>query len=249
MLPDRQKVVDLANSWVGINEKDGSFQPLFNIYNSIDPLPSNYKLKYTDPWNAGLISAIYQQAGYADMFPCEASNARIIDRAKQMSLWFDYPGYMPDLADVVLFDFDEDNKEVPADIGIVVETNPKGRAFVVLTCIDAQVRKFTLSAYGNQIRGYILPEFPATVKDTSYDTAVVDISGSSIYKEEQKPEVQQGEEVVIPLQKSVEKVGTGVLSRMIVGQKLRLINVPIYATATAKSYSATYGVLIQLMEK
>ena len=52
----RQYFVDVCCSYMGYNEADGSHKTIINMYNSIQPLPVNYRLTYSDAWCAGFVS-------------------------------------------------------------------------------------------------------------------------------------------------------------------------------------------------
>ena len=54
----RTEIVKQAQAWIGWNEADGSHKKIIDIYNTLQPLPRGYKLSYTDPWCAGMISAL-----------------------------------------------------------------------------------------------------------------------------------------------------------------------------------------------
>ena len=64
-------ILDLATSWIGRNEKDGTHKYIIDIYNSHKPLARGYKVKYTDSWCATFISALAIKLGYTDIIPTE----------------------------------------------------------------------------------------------------------------------------------------------------------------------------------
>ena len=39
-------------SWLGYSESNGKFKKTINLYNTQNPLPVGYKMKYTDEWCA-----------------------------------------------------------------------------------------------------------------------------------------------------------------------------------------------------
>ena len=66
----RKAVVDLATSWIGKNEADGSFKEIIDIYNSFaGPLPRNTKMDYSWAWCAATWSALAIKLGYTDIMP------------------------------------------------------------------------------------------------------------------------------------------------------------------------------------
>ncbi len=52
----RQRVVEEAVKWLGVQEGTLEHKKIVDTYNSQAKLPRGYKLKYTDAWCAGFIS-------------------------------------------------------------------------------------------------------------------------------------------------------------------------------------------------
>ena len=50
MSRSRQAVVDFARSLVGLNEQDGSFKKIIDIYNSQSSFPRGVKMQYSWEW-------------------------------------------------------------------------------------------------------------------------------------------------------------------------------------------------------
>lgn len=50
MAKTAQKVIELANSWLGKNEKDGSHKEIIDIYNIQSKFPRNVKMQYNWSW-------------------------------------------------------------------------------------------------------------------------------------------------------------------------------------------------------
>lgn len=67
----RQEVVNKARSWVGLNEADGSFKQLIDLYNSHTPLARGVKMQYDWEWCATFVSALAIALGYTDIIPVE----------------------------------------------------------------------------------------------------------------------------------------------------------------------------------
>ena len=53
----RMELVDTACGWVGVHEDDGSHHFIIDLYNSITPLPQDYRVTYDDAWCAAFVSA------------------------------------------------------------------------------------------------------------------------------------------------------------------------------------------------
>lgn len=229
----RQDIVDILMSWKGLKESDGSFKPIIDIYNSIVPLPSGYKLKYTDAWCAGTASAAYQQAGAASIFPCECSCSRMITKAQEMDIWVENDAYIPKIADAVMYDWQDtgigDNIGSPDHVGIVVSVNKTSKTFVVVEGnMSNAVGTRTKSFNDRYIRGFITPIFDEDFIDTTPSTA--SIATNTVTTTATTPTVSSAP--------TVEKVGRGTLSKIAAGAELNLTNVPMYASATTKSVSS-----------
>lgn len=181
----RQKVVDLALSWVGKNEKDGSYKEIIDIYNSFSgPFPRGVRMQYGLAWCACTWSALAVSLGYTEVMPIEISCGELIKRAKEMGIWIEDDSYRPLPGDGILYDWQDsgvgDNQGWPDHVGMVVSTTDKEITVVEGNKSDA-VGVRTIPINGKFIRGFITPKF-------------------------------MDEETVAPIIKSVEEVANEVLS-------------------------------------
>ena len=165
----RSKIVSLAQSWVGLNEADGSHKKIIDIYNSHTPLARGYKLKYTDAWCAGTVSALAIACNATDIIPTEVSCTKLIELAKAKGIWIEADNYTPAPGNFLLYDWGDngngDNTGNPDHIGIV--------EYVVgdtITVIEGNyqnaVGRRCIRVNGKYIRGYITPHYDAEVKPT-----------------------------------------------------------------------------------
>ena len=160
----RDTVVKIMQSWIGKKESDGSHKAIIDIYNKISPLPAGYKLKYTDAWCAGTVSAAFHKAGYDAIFPSECGCGRMITKAKDMGIWVENDAYVPSPGDCVMYDWQDtskgDNTGTPDHVGMVEKVTNN-----VITVIEGnysnQVKRRSLSVNGRYIRGFICPKFDA----------------------------------------------------------------------------------------
>lgn len=162
------KVVSQAQAWLGLKESNGSHKKIIDIYNSQKPLPVGYKLKYTDAWCAGFVSAVAIQTGYTDLIPCECSCPRMITLMKNKGIWVENENRKPNPGDIIFYDWDDsgsgDNKGSADHVGIVekVEGN-------TITVIEGNygnaVKRRTLAVNGRYIRGYGVPKYDAEPKE------------------------------------------------------------------------------------
>ena len=163
MAKTRSKVVNLAKSWLGKNEKDGSYKEIIDIYNSYKgKFPRGTKMKYGWSWCACTWSAVAIKLGYTDIMPIEISCKYLIDRAKDMGIWQENDAYVPKPADAILYDWDDngsgDNTGNPDHVGIVEVVSGNKITAIEGNCSKA-VKRRVMSVNGRYIRGYITPHY------------------------------------------------------------------------------------------
>lgn len=159
----RQKVVDLALSWVGKNEKDGSYKEIIDIYNNYSgPFPRGVRMQYGWAWCACTWSALAVSLGYTEVMPIEISCGELIERAKEIGVWIEDDSYCPLPGDGILYDWQDsgvgDNQGWPDHVGTVVSTTDKEITVVEGNKSDA-VGVRTIPINGKFIRGFIAPKF------------------------------------------------------------------------------------------
>lgn len=164
----RSKIVSLAQEWVGLNEADGSHKKIIDIYNSHTPLARGYKLKYTDAWCAGTVSALAIACGATDIIPTEVSCGKFIELAKKMGIWVETDDYVPSKADFVLYDWEDDgvgdNVGAPNHIG-TVETVVGNSITVIEGNYKNSVARRNIFVNDKYIRGYIVPKYEDFLSD------------------------------------------------------------------------------------
>lgn len=169
------KVVSQAQAWLGLKESNGSHKKIIDIYNSQKPLPVGYKLKYTDAWCAGFVSAVAIKTGYTDLIPCECSCPRMITLMKNKGIWVENENRKPNPGDIIFYDWDDsgsgDNKGSSDHVGIVEKVVGN-----TITVIEGNygnaVKRRTLAVNGRYIRGYGVPKYDAEPKATKTITQV-----------------------------------------------------------------------------
>lgn len=160
----RKEIVSQMQSWVGLKESNGSHKKIIDLYNTLDPLPVGYKLKYTDAWCAGTVSAAAQVCKATDIIPVECSCPRMITKAQKMGIWVEKDSHVPQAGDIILYDWNDtgsgDNTGSADHVGIVEKIAGK-----TITVIEGNysnaVKRRTLKVNGKYIRGYIVPKYKA----------------------------------------------------------------------------------------
>ena len=122
----RNKVLAGIIKYNGVKQGSVGHKEILKIFND-SGLCSRYTMTVNDPWCATTASAAYIKAGLAGkgkIFPCvECSCSRMIQLAKDAGIWQEKDDYMPKVADLILYDWDDngvgDNTGAPEHVGIV----------------------------------------------------------------------------------------------------------------------------------
>lgn len=178
----RRKVVDVAKSYIGAKESDGSHKPIIDLYNQIVPLPRGYKMKYTDPWCAAFVSVISYLCGLLSYMPAECGCDPMINLYKKMGRWEENDAYNAEIGDVVFYDWQDsgvgDDVGSADHVGIIVDNSGSHFTVVEGNMSDAVgIRK--LLKNGKNIRGFGLPGYFAA-SDENPEIPVIDNSDNSV---------------------------------------------------------------------
>lgn len=159
------EVIKLADSWLGKNEKDGSYKEIIDIYNSYKgKFPRGLKMQYSWSWCACTWSALAIKLGYTDIMPIEISCGELIKVAKDMGCWIENDEYIPEPGDAILYDWQDSGKgddvSWPDHIGLVRAVDKNSGYFVTIEGnYNDAVKKRTVSINGRYIRGFIHPKY------------------------------------------------------------------------------------------
>ena len=119
-------LVDAACSWAGAREGDERHRFLIDLYNTLDPLPQEYRLTYDDAWCAAFGTAAAMEVELTDIIPPECSCARQIKAFQELTSWVEDDGYSPLPGDYIYYDWDLprslDCTGWPEHVGVVVGT-------------------------------------------------------------------------------------------------------------------------------
>lgn len=169
MATTREKIVALAQSWVGRKESDGSHKYIIDTYNKIKPLPRGYKVRYTDEWCATTIAALAYTLGALDIIPAECSCSKMIELFKSIGSWQENDAYTPKPGDIMFYDWQDsgkgDNTGSPDHVGIVESVSGNQITIIEGNKNEAVSRRY-LAINGRYIRGYGIPKYTTTTKET-----------------------------------------------------------------------------------
>lgn len=158
----RMRLVQVAESWLGTKESDGSHQAIIDRYNTQEALPMDYQVLYEDSWCAVFVTVAAMEAGLTDIIPPECGCQRQIGLFQQLDRWQEQDTYLPLPGDIIYYAWDErpfGNCTGWADhVGIVV-----GTCWPFVKVIegnkDDRVDYRIVSIWDGTIRGYGLPDY------------------------------------------------------------------------------------------
>lgn len=162
MSTTKNKILNLANSYVGTKEGSSKHHKIIDTYNAHKPLARSYKVKYTDNWCATFISFLAIKCGATDIIPTECSCGRMIELMKKKGIWIENDNIAPKAGDIIMYDWDKKDGW-PEHVGIVEKVSSS-----IITVIEGNknnaVSKRTITVGNSSIRGYGRPKYD-TVKD------------------------------------------------------------------------------------
>ena len=167
----RNKIVDTAAAWLGCKESDKSHRKIIDVYNAHKPRARGYKVAYTDAWCATFVSAVAISCKLTDIMPTECSCSKMIALYKALGRWEENDGHVPNVGDVVMYDWQDDgkgdNKGAPDHVGIVTCVE-NGRIRVLEGNYKDAVAYRDLEIGGKYIRGYCLPDYASKADGEKY---------------------------------------------------------------------------------
>lgn len=174
-MSSRKKVINLLQSWIGKKESDGSYLSIIEIYNSQKKFPRGIKMNAKWSWCACTVSAAAITLGYTDIIPVEISCGEMVKLAKEMGIWKENDGYIPNPGDFILYDWDDsgkgDNTGWPDHIGTIESVHPDAGYFIVIEGnYGNAVKRRTVSINGKFIRGFIVPKYTDNETTSSVKT-------------------------------------------------------------------------------
>lgn len=185
----RNKVIEIAENFYGCKESDGSHKKIIDIYNEY--ISSGYKMKYTDSWCATYVSSVSILCNITDIMPIECSCERMISLYKKLGRWIEDDAYVPKIADVIFYDWDDsgsgDNTGASDHVGIVISVS--GNTIKVIEGnVSDSVGYRTTTVNARYIRGYGIPNYSAKVAiSNSYDVKNTGGNGKMKYNSNNRP--------------------------------------------------------------
>lgn len=250
----RQKVVNLAESWLGKKVSDGSYKSIIDIYNTQKTFPRGTKMLYGWAWCACTWSALAIKLGYTSIMPVEISCYYLVERAKKMGCWVEKDSYVPSPGDAILYDWDDsgygDNTGAPDHVGVVTYVNKSaGYMTVIEGNYSNAVKKRTISLNGRYIRGFITPKYsnnkvstPAQTSKKNITTVAREvIAGVWGTGSERKKALEAKGYNYAEVQKKVNEIlnGGAVKTNNVVQDQNQPVSKKVTATCKAKGYNSS----------
>ncbi len=159
---EAKKILDVARSWMGYNEKDGSFKEIIDVYNSYPPARSFLTMKYSYEWCAAFVTACAIKADLTNIIPSSPQCKRMVDLFKKIDGWDENDARVPNPGDIIMYDWQDSGKGDctgwPDHVGIV-ESVKDGIITVIEGNHDEAVGRRKIAVNGKFIRGYCLPDY------------------------------------------------------------------------------------------
>lgn len=155
-------ILDIARSWIGRNEYDGSHKYIIDLYNAHTPLARGYRVKYTDQWCDTCVSAMFIKAGATDLIGgTECGVEEHVKLFKKAGIWIEDGNITPKAGDIIVFNWDDStqpNDGYSDHIGIVESVNGNTITTIEGNYHDSVARRIIPVGYG-YIRGYARPKY------------------------------------------------------------------------------------------
>lgn len=162
----RARVVADAQKYLGIKEGSIEHKRIVDTYNKgLPKLPRGYELQYDDAWCAAFISFIGISLGISDVILPEVGCAAMIALYQKVGRWEERDDYVPQLADIVMYDWDAQKGECtgnPDHVGMVVSVEGK-TIRVIEGNYDNQIKYRDICVEYIKIRGFCLPDYASLV--------------------------------------------------------------------------------------
>lgn len=164
MTATANQIITQAKKWLGLRESTGSHKVIIDTYNSHKPRARGYKLKYTDAWCAGYVSAVAIACKATDIIPTEVSCPKMIDLCKKKGIFIENENRVPALGDIVFYDWQDngkgDNKGASDHVGICISVDTKNKTFEVIEGnYNNKVGIRELKINGKYLRGFAVPKY------------------------------------------------------------------------------------------
>jgi hypothetical protein len=155
-------MVEVMAAWMDYSRLNGKQEGIIDIYNSQDPLPVGYKMKYYDAWCDATVTAAAIVSGNYKKIGGECSVPRHINIFKSKKIWEEDGTIKPKKGDLIIYNWNKSyqpNNTNASHIGIV-ESVKNGQITTIEGNMGSGVvgRRVIKIGYG-YIRGFAQPKY------------------------------------------------------------------------------------------
>ncbi len=156
------QILNQAKKWLGYSEANGKFKEIIDVYNSHKPLARGYKLKYSDEWCDGFVSALFIKLKATELSGTEVGVDKHIEIFKQKGIWLGKTS-SPKVGDIIVFDWDGNGS---ADHIGIVEKVVNGYITTIEGNYNEVVARRKIPVGWDMIKGFARPKY---TKETTSD--------------------------------------------------------------------------------
>ena len=154
-------VLSIAQSYLGVEMGSAEHKKIVDAYNSINPKPVGYTVKYSDDWCDVFVTTVFQQAGLSSLIGRECGVQRNIGIMQQKGIW--QGKVLPKAGDVITFDWDgggfADHIGIVESVKDGVVTTIEGNSSPYTSSGNTKVNRKTYNWNASYIKGYARPNY------------------------------------------------------------------------------------------
>ena len=154
-------VLSIAQSYLGVEMGSAEHKKIVDAYNSVNPKPVGYTVKYSDDWCDVFVTTVFQQAGLSSLIGRECGVQRHIGIMQQKGIW--QGKVLPKAGDVITFDWDgggfADHIGIVESVKDGVVTTIEGNSSTYGSSARTKVKRNTYNWNASYIKGYARPNY------------------------------------------------------------------------------------------
>ncbi len=105
-----KEILDIARSYIGCKESDGSHKKIIDLYNSHKPLARGYAVQYKDAWCDTFVSAVAIKAGAVGLIGTECGCEEHVNIFKDKGIWIEDGRITPQPGDIIMYNWDDNTQ-------------------------------------------------------------------------------------------------------------------------------------------
>ena len=154
-------VLSIAQSYLGVEMGSAEHKRIVDAYNSVNPKPVGYTVKYSDDWCDVFVTTVFQQAGLSSLIGRECGVQRHIGIMQQKGIW--QGKVLPKAGDVITFDWDgggfADHIGIVESVKDGIVTTIEGNSSPYTSSGNTKVNRKTYNWNASYIKGYARPNY------------------------------------------------------------------------------------------